>query len=97
MTREELREKTANAKIGCGPERGSRNICLFDVRYNKESGEEGCHQHLQVKILQRLNFGGSLSSCSGIPPFCKSVGRFAVSGGCAFWIVETIGDARSYV
>lgn len=79
---------------------------MFVMRYNKNPGEKRkkqkmgrheCHKHLHVRIFQRLNFGGSFSSCSEIPPFCKPVGRFAVSGAGAFWIVETIGDARSYV
>jgi hypothetical protein len=77
-------------------------VCV--MRYNEEPGGRGIdgrttghHKHLQVRILQRLNFGGSLSSCSEIPPFCKPLGRFAESGAGWFWIVDTIGDARSYV
>jgi len=79
---------------------------VCDMRYNEESGGRGIdgrtrqqwhHEHLQVRIFQRLNFGGSFSSCSEIPPFCKALGRFATSGAGGFWIVDTIGDGRSYV
>lgn len=50
------------------------------MRYNKESGGEkvhqkiGRHEHLHVRIFQRLNFGGPLSPCPEIASFRKRVG-----------------------
>ena len=72
-------ESKCEGRSGCNRER-SWTMC--DVRYNKESGGERaymiarqeCYRHLHVRIFQRLNFGGSSSSCSGIPPFCEVTG-----------------------
>lgn len=95
----------ASAKGGVDAMEKGHELCLCDIRTTKNPGEKGAwtvrqqsrHEHLQVRILQRLNFGGPFSSCSVIPPFCRPPGRFATSGVGGFWIVETIGDARSYV